>query len=152
MMTKEKTGGIAEEMAEEGWLCSEAVFKAIASAQGISSQFIPKIATGFAAGIGRSEEVCGAVSGAIMGLGLKYGRNSLEETPQGKRPYEYAAALIQEIKDRHGTATCAGVLGLNLMDPGDLETYNELDHWNTTCRELIKEATALAWDLLQREP
>jgi hypothetical protein len=37
------------------------------------------------------------------------------------------------------------------MDPGDLETYQELDHWNSTCSELIKKATDLAWDLLQRD-
>ena len=140
-------------MAEEEWLCSESVFKAIASTQGITGEFIPKIATGLAAGIGRSgEEVCGAVSGAILGLGLKYGRSSLEETTKGNRPYWYAAEILQTIRERHETATCAGILGLDLMDPGDVKTYNELDHWNTTCRELIKEATALAWDLLQRAP
>jgi hypothetical protein len=42
-------------------------------------------------------------------------------------------------------------LGLDLKDPGDSETYNKLDHWNTTCLELIKGTTALAWDLLKRE-
>ena len=151
-MMKENTINMAEEMAEEGWLCSESVFKAIASAQGITGEFIPKVATGLAAGIGRSGEVCGAVSGAIMGLGLKYGRSSVEETTPGKRPYWYATELLQLIRERHGTATCAGILGLDLMDPGDLKTYNELDHWNTTCRELIKEATALAWEILQKGP
>ena len=86
-MMKENAIKIAEEMAEEGWLCSESVYKAIASTQGITGEFIPKIATGLAAGIGRSGEVCGAVSGAILGLGLKYGRSSLEETTKGRRPY-----------------------------------------------------------------
>jgi C_GCAxxG_C_C family probable redox protein len=151
MMTKKEVVNLAEEMAEEGFLCSEAVFKAAASAQGVSSELIPKIATGFAAGIGRSGEVCGAVSGAIMGLGLKYGRNILEETPPGRRPHWYATELVQAIRKRYGVASCAGVLGLDLNDPGDLETYYELDHWNTTCRELIRDSTALAWDLLQRD-
>ncbi len=127
------------------------MLKAIAYAQGITGEFIPKVATGFAAGIGRSGESYGALSGAILGLGLKYGRNSLKKTPPGRRPYWYTTEIIQAIRERHGAATCAGILGLDLMDPGDSETYNKLDHWNTTSRELIKETTALAWDLLQRE-
>jgi len=152
MLTKKEAVGLAEEMAEEGFLCSESVFKAIASAQSVTSELIPKVATGFAAGIGRSGEVCGAVSGAILGLGLKYGRNSLEDPPPGSRSYWFATELIQVTKERRGTVTCAGVLGLDLKDTGDLETYHKRDHWNTTCRELIKESTALAWDLLQRVP
>jgi C_GCAxxG_C_C family probable redox protein len=152
MMTKEEAVRLAEAVAEEGLLCSEAVFKAIACAQGITSELIPKVATGFAAGIGRSGEVCGAASGAIMGLGLKYGRNRPEETPPGRRPYWYSTELIQATRKREGAVTCAGILGLDLKDPGDVETYNKLDHWNRTCRELIKASTALAWDLLQRGP
>jgi len=150
MITKNETVDLAASKAEEGWLCSEAVLQALAEALNVSSELIPRVATGFAAGIGRSGEVCGAISGAILGLGLKHGRNELEETPTGRRPHWYATELIQAIKERHGTVTCAGVLGLDLKDPGDLETYYKLDHWNTTCRELIKETTALAWDLLQR--
>ncbi len=152
MITKDETMDLAALKAEEGWLCSEAVLQALAEALNVSSELIPRIATGFAAGIGRSGEVCGAVSGAILGLGLKYGRNNLEEAPPGRRPHWFATELIQAIKERHGTVTCAGVLDLDLKDPGDLETYYKLDHWNTTCRELIKETTALAWDLLQRAP
>jgi len=152
MITKDETVDLAASKAEEGWLCSEAVLQALAEALNVSSELIPRVATGFAAGIGRSGEVCGAVSGAILGLGLKHGRNELKETPTGRRPHWYATELIQTIKKKHGTVTCAGVLGLDLRDPGDLETYYGLDHWNTTCRELIKETTALAWELLQRGP
>ena len=152
MITRDETVDLAALKAEEGWLCSEAVLQALAEALNVSSELIPKIATGFTAGIGRSGEVCGAVSGAILGLGLKYGRNDLVETPPGRRSHWFATELIQAINEKYGAVTCAGVLGLDLKDPGNLETYYKLDHWNTTCRELIKETTALAWDLLQRPP
>ncbi len=151
MMPKDETVDQAVSKAEEGWLCSEAVLQALAEALNISSELIPKIATGFAAGMGRSGEVCGAVSGAILGLGLRYGRNTLEGPPPGTRPHWYATELAREMKERHGSVTCAGILGLDLQDPEDMKRYYERDHWNTTCRELIKETTALAWDLLQRD-
>ncbi len=120
MMLKDKTVDLAASKAEEGWLCSEAVLQALAEALNVSNELIPRIATGFAAGIGRSGEVFGAVSGVILGLGFKYGRNNLEETPPGRRPHWFATELIQAIRERQGAVTCAGVLGLDLKDLGDL--------------------------------
>ena len=150
MMTKDESVDLAASKAEEGWLCSEAVLQALAEAWNISSELIPKVATGFAAGMGRSGEVCGAVSGAILGLGLRYGRNTLEETPPDTRPHWYATELAREMKERHGSVTCHGILGLDLQDPEDMKRYYELDHWNTTCRDLIREATSLAYEILQK--
>jgi len=63
-----------------GYNCAESVLLAIAKdASEIDCDLIPKIATGFGGGISRQGYVCGAVSGAVMGFGLKYGRNSPEE-------------------------------------------------------------------------
>jgi len=63
-----------------GYNCAESTLLAIAKgALGINSCLIPKIATGFGGGISRQGHVCGAVSGAVMGFGLKYGRNTPEE-------------------------------------------------------------------------
>ena len=148
-MKKEDTVELAATKAEEGWLCSESVLQALAEALNVSSELIPRIATGFAAGIGRSGELCGAVSGAILGLGLRFGRDSLEEAVGDRKPHWFATEMVKEMKERHGSATCAGILGLDLQDPEDMKRYYELDHWETTCRDLIREATSLAYDILQ---
>ncbi len=50
MITKDETMDLAASKAEEGWLCSEAVLQALAEALNVSSELIPRIATGFAAG------------------------------------------------------------------------------------------------------
>jgi C_GCAxxG_C_C family probable redox protein len=63
-----------------GYNCAESTLLAIAKdALEVDSDLIPKIATGFGGGISRKGYVCGAVSGAVMGFGLKYGRNNPEE-------------------------------------------------------------------------
>jgi C_GCAxxG_C_C family probable redox protein len=63
-----------------GYNCAESVLLAIAKdALEINSDLILRIATGFGSGISRRGYVCGAVSGAVMDFGLKYGRNSPEE-------------------------------------------------------------------------
>jgi hypothetical protein len=60
---------------------------ALAECMGVESGLIAKIATTFGAGMSREGEVCGALSGAVMGLGLRYGRNVPGFTQEGRRPY-----------------------------------------------------------------
>ncbi len=52
---------------------------AVAESEGIQSDFIPKIATGFCGGVSRTCGMCGAVSGGIMAIGLFAGRNAPTE-------------------------------------------------------------------------
>jgi C_GCAxxG_C_C family probable redox protein len=54
--------------------CSAAVFSAFSGELGLDADTARKIACGFGAGISRTGNVCGAVSGAIMVIGLKYGK------------------------------------------------------------------------------
>lgn len=150
MDAREETINAAEGYAAEGFLCSEAVLLALSESMGVESELIPRIATGFAAGVARTGNVCGALSGAIMGLGLRYGRDAPETEP-GRRPYWYSRRLAEAFEMAIGSVTCPGVLGLDIDDPDDYRRYTEEDVWATKCREVIKTATGLAYDFLQRE-
>jgi C_GCAxxG_C_C family probable redox protein len=150
MEARELTVRAAGGYAEEGYLCSEAVLLALAESLGVESELIPRIATGVAAGVARTGNVCGALSGAVMGLGLRYGRDTPETEP-GRRPYWYGRRLAEAFEVAFGSVTCPGVLGLDVDDPDDYRRYAEEDMWATKCRELIKTATGLAWDLLREE-
>jgi len=148
MKNREEVVAFAKDYAEESFLCSEAVLWALARALEIDSELIPKIATGFGAGMGRTSHVCGAAAGAVMGLGLRFGRSEIEELPEGRRPYWYATEFMERFREMRGATTCAGLTGLNLSEPGAIDAYNERDLWETLCRDLIGEATALAYDIL----
>ena len=150
MDAREKAVRTAEGYAADGFLCSEAVLLALSESMGVESELIPRIATGFAAGVARTGNVCGALSGAVMGLGLRYGRDAPETEP-GRRPYWYSRRLAEAFEEAYGSVTCPGVLGLDLGDPDDYRRYTEEDMWATTCRDVIKTATGLAYDYLQTE-
>jgi C_GCAxxG_C_C family probable redox protein len=94
MLTREETARTAVGYAEQGFLCSEAVLMAIGDLLGFKSEAIPRMATGFGAGIGRRGEICGAVSGGVMGLGLRFGRDAVESDEEERRPYWYAAEFL----------------------------------------------------------
>ena len=65
----------AEESFAGGLYCAESVLLSLARAEGIESELLPKVATAFCGGMSRSCGTCGALTGAIMGLGLALGRS-----------------------------------------------------------------------------
>jgi C_GCAxxG_C_C family probable redox protein len=135
--------------AMRGFLCSEAVLLAISEYLGITSELIPRIATGFGAGIGRRGEVCGALAGGAMGLGLKFGRSTPESRKNERRPYWFAKELTERFKSQFGHLRCMDLLGLNLSRLEDVEAYRKKNMWNTRCRWLISETAGLCYDLIK---
>jgi C_GCAxxG_C_C family probable redox protein len=99
----------AEGSFASGLYCAESVVLAIARGQGIESELLPKIATAFCSGMARSCSTCGAVTGALMGIGLALGRS----TPDGSVEPAYTAArrFIQKFEQVYGDCNCQVLLG-----------------------------------------
>lgn len=121
---------------------------ALSEAQNITSEIIPCIATGFGAGISRHGEVCGALSGALMGLGLRFGRSQVSETPQDTSPYQFGRIIVNLFVSRFGNIRCHDILNLDISSDEGVKKYRELNLWESKCRELIRITTELAYDLL----
>ncbi|MCX6648345.1 MAG: C-GCAxxG-C-C family protein [Candidatus Bathyarchaeota archaeon] len=147
MLSKEEALKLAESYADQRFLCSESCLMALAKCQGIESPLIPRIATGFGAGIGRCGETCGAVTGAVMGLSIMYGRDKVEPT-KDRRPYWYATELLKRFKEEHGELTCPALLGLDIAKPADYDEYNKKNLWVNNCTKYIQSATGIAWDII----
>ena len=148
MMPKEETIKLADSYASQGFLCSESCLMALAKCQGVEYPLIPRIATGFGAGIGRSGEICGAVTGAVMGLGIRYGRDRIE-TKQNQKPYWYSAELLKRFRAEHGEVRCSALLGLDLAKAEDLEEYYSRNLWVNSCTRFILSATGIACDIIE---
>ena len=52
--------------------CAQSVLIAFSDITGITDLTAGKIASGFGGGIGKTQEICGALSGAVMVIGYKY--------------------------------------------------------------------------------
>jgi C_GCAxxG_C_C family probable redox protein len=127
---------------DQGFLCVEAVLKTLADAKGVESEYIPAIATGMAAGVGRTGQICGAVTGAILGLGLWFGRN--KPVTSVRKPYWYSRLFIENWMELHNDISCSGLLGLELDTPEDLTIFQERNFWEVKCRKYIVNAVKLA--------
>lgn len=148
-MDKETAINTASEYADEGFLCVEAVFMTLADLHGTESDLIPKVASGFAAGIARTSHICGAVSGAIMGLGLWFGRN--KPVQRERKVYWYSRKFIEEWEKSHSSTNCTELLGVNLDKPEGNDQFYAEDMWEKKCKRYISEAVSLAYDILVEE-
>jgi C_GCAxxG_C_C family probable redox protein len=130
----------------EGYNCCETMLLSFGELLGMESEVIPKIATPFGGGIHKRRNMCGALSGAVMAIGLKYGRN----TPEGKREpsSERAARLVEKFIEKYGSANCIEVLG---YDPNDLEKINRDKQQirDNICGPLIRQVAEWLWEELK---
>ena len=149
MLSKKETMQLSGDFAEQDFLCSEAVLMALAKHQNVKSDLIPRIATGFGAGIGRAGEVCGALAGAIMGLGIRFGRSKVEEEESDERPHAFAQTMVNLFITRYGHTRCCDLIGLNLAKEQDRQKYYAQELWKTKCRDFVQTTAGLAYDLLE---
>ena len=91
------------------YYCAESVLLAIAEHQGVQSELLTQVATGFCSGMARTGGLCGAMTGGVMGLGVVNGRRA----PGDDRSANYDATqrFIASFEARFGSKTCYELTG-----------------------------------------
>jgi C_GCAxxG_C_C family probable redox protein len=126
---------------KSGYFCAESVLLAIAESQGIRSDLIPRIASGFCSGMARTGGMCGAVSGAIMGIDLAAGRSSPAESIEPS--YSLAQKLISGFERQHGSVNCRQLIGCDLATEAGQRFFME-NNLIERCYQYAADATRLA--------
>jgi C_GCAxxG_C_C family probable redox protein len=140
---------VAEALHLQGFNCSQAVFSALAESRGLERALALKIASPFGGGIGRTGETCGAVSGALMALGLQLGFS--EPDPQAKEQmYALAREFMHRFQEQYGALACKALIGLDLSDPEDLQKAREQAVFTTKCPHFIAGAVEIAEAMLAK--
>jgi C_GCAxxG_C_C family probable redox protein len=128
--------------------CAESTLLAIAKdAYQIDSNLVPRIATGFGGGIARQGFLCGAVSGVVMGLGLKYGRNSPDELRA--RTYNPVVEFFKQFQKRFGSTTCKELCGCDLSTIEGIRKFRDENVHQEKCSELVKGAIEIFMSLAE---
>jgi C_GCAxxG_C_C family probable redox protein len=133
------------ELFKSGFFCAESVLLAIAESQGIRSDLIPRIATGFCSGISRTGGMCGAVCGAIMGINLVAGRNSPAESLEFC--YTLTQKMISWFESQFGTVNCRHLLGCDLATEAGQRYFME-NQLMERCLQYAADATRMAISLI----
>jgi len=119
-----------------------------AEANGIIDEVIPRIATGFAGGIGRRGSVCGALVGAIMSLGLRYGRDRLGDSDAYERCLVKSSECYDMFVKAFGSASCLDLTACDLSTPEGRRIYRESGLREKKCMKYVEEAARILSTLI----
>lgn len=107
---------------------------AVCQELGIESKLVPRIATGFGGGIGRTGAVCGAVVGGTMAIGLRHGRERPSQSSD--RAYTLAREFRRRFEDEMGAISCRELTGMDLTTSEGLERFRSSDVPERVCRRV----------------
>jgi C_GCAxxG_C_C family probable redox protein len=138
----------SRELFDNGYYCAESVLMALAEYQGIESDLIPQIATGFCSGVSRTGGVCGAVNGAIMGISLAAGRKSPDNSVE--RCYILVRTFVNQFEEKHKSTNCGQLLGCDLATDEGQHTF-KAKHLITRCQQYVEDAAGIAAKIISED-
>ena len=143
-----KKSDVAVQCLTSGFNCAQAVFSTYCSELGLKPEMALRIAGGFGGGMGISE-TCGAVTGAFMLIGLKYGNANVEDKMNNRKTNSLVQEFTRRFKMINNSVKCKELLAYDICMPEEMKIVREKKLFNTICPRLIKDSSELVEELLQ---
>ena len=128
-----------------GLNCSQAVVSVFCEEYGLDKTTALKLACGLGGGF-RSGEVCGAVSGAILIIGLKDGQGTAEDTVSKASCYAKTEEFIKAFKQKHDTILCREIIGFDISTEEGKKLSQDKSIFRAKCDEVVRSAVCLLED------
>ncbi len=128
--------------------CSQSVLKAYAEEMGLESGLALKLASGFGGGMARQGQTCGAVTGAMMVIGLKHGFTAPDDDINKDATYKLVREFTRRMEKRFNTTTCNEMVGHDISTAAGHEAAKKDDVFNRLCPGFVRAATEILEDLL----
>ena len=142
---------IAVNQFKKGYNCAQSVLYSYAEYLNISRDTALRISCGFGAGMGRTQEVCGAISGGILVLNHLYGRGENEDKQKQELTYLKVKELIQKFEKKYGTVNCKSLLdGCELLTTEGKETFQS-NHLIEKCYEYVEYTVKLLDEIIEED-
>jgi C_GCAxxG_C_C family probable redox protein len=128
----------------EGYNCAQSVLYSFCDALHFDENTALKLACGFGAGMGRKEEVCGAVTGGILAIGIKYGRGEKDDRAATEMTYKKTRELMDRFVEKHGVYICRNLLnGCELTTEEGQKQYRHNDLVNKICKPCVESVVEI---------
>lgn len=138
---------IASELFSKRYYCSQAVLAAFADELGMTKEQALKVGACFGGGMCKAE-VCGACTGALMALGLKYGMYKDGDLDSKQRANSYAVRFLDEFARLNGSYICRELLGCDISTDEGKAYARAKGLFADECPRLIESAVLIAEKLI----
>ena len=128
--------------------CAQHVFGEFAPQFGIERQTALRIAALFGSGMFEGA-TCGAVVGALMAIGLRYGQGDDPDPDKQELLLKKGAEFKVRYAEKYGSCVCKEILGHKI--PEELEQIEAENKFVTVCSRAISDACAICADILNEE-
>jgi C_GCAxxG_C_C family probable redox protein len=138
-----------QKFTEEGYNCAQSVLYSFCEDLHIDKDTALKMACGFGGGIARKQEVCGAVTGGIMALGIAHGRGEKEDREVMSANYKEINELMDKFEKKHGSYMCRCLLEeCRLATPEGQKYFQENNLKNKVCIPCVKDVIEIIEKIL----
>lgn len=126
----------ASELFSQGYSCSQAVLAVYAEKYGMDEKVLFKISSSFGGGLAGKRDVCGAVTGALMVLGLEYGRTEAKDAQGKAKNYKHVNDYMSQFSEKYLTTNCGKLLE-------QIKESNKEGNVKLSCNELVSETVKI---------
>jgi C_GCAxxG_C_C family probable redox protein len=138
----------ATDLYNKSFTCSQAICAAFGKRLGLDEKTALKISCAFGGGCSRLGLTCGAVTGAFMVIGLKYGRSSPDDLAAKDKTYAMTQEFAKRFIARNGSINCTELLGCDLGTEKGYSEAREKGLFTTLCLKLVKDSAEILEDML----
>jgi C_GCAxxG_C_C family probable redox protein len=129
----------------QGFNCAQAILSTYGEVLGLDRENALKLSCGLGAGMGRMQETCGAVTGAYLVIGLRYGQCSAHDSDAKEKTYQLVREFSERFTERNASTNCRELLGTDLIN-GDQETASR--RVGQVCPNAVRDAAEILEVLL----
>ena len=134
---------------KERFNCSQALLLSTYGAQfGLNREMASKVSGAFGGGMGRMGETCGAVTGAFMVIGLRYGKTRMEDERAKEETYRLVKEFVDRFKSRSESIICRELLGFDISTPEGMKLAEEKKLVTTLCPKFVQDAVEIIEQIL----
>ncbi len=132
----------------QGFSCSQAILSTYGDRYGLPRSSALRVAGAFGAGMARMGETCGAVTGALMVIGLKYGKSTPENDAAKEKTYSLVSEFCTRFRSRHESLVCRDLLGCDLSTAEGRAYAQEHHLFELRCTEFVRTAADILDEIL----
>jgi C_GCAxxG_C_C family probable redox protein len=133
----------AKKLFLSGYNCAQSVLLTFAPDLHYSEELAQKLAAGFGGGMGKTQHTCGAVTGAIMVLGLINGEKVNNNEDLKSSSYSSVKELMAKFNEAYGTTQCGELIGCDLNTPEGSARFRDENMMENVCAGCVEKAVEI---------
>ncbi|NHJ46579.1 MAG: C_GCAxxG_C_C family protein [Asgard group archaeon] len=137
----------AKDFFSTGYNCAQAVLRAVLEEKKLYFDQAPIVSAGFGGGISRRGEMCGAVTGAVMAIGMLTHETEQDVSKHKALTYQKVTELINKFNEIHETPICSELVGIDITDPEARKKASDEGIFSKICPKFVEDAAKIVLEL-----